>query len=247
MKRSPLIGVTTSITVTPKSKKPERAFVNSSYLLAVQQAGGVPVPLPPQLDNRALQELTSRLDGLLLTGGGDVDPRAFGESPHPTVYDVSPSRDRLEITLVERCMNEGKPILAICRGIQSLNVALGGNLYQDVASDPATRIQHQQDKDGRPRDEPTHPVKIVAGSFLGRVLGVTDLRVNSLHHQAVKVLGKNLIAVAHAPDQIVEGIELEDAGPTRFVLGVQWHPEEMVSHDAASRNLFSALVSASRK
>ncbi|MEK7878519.1 MAG: gamma-glutamyl-gamma-aminobutyrate hydrolase family protein, partial [candidate division NC10 bacterium] len=97
------------------------------------------------------------------------------------------------------------------------------------------------------RDEPTHPVKIVAGSFLGRVLGVTDLRVNSLHHQAVKVLGKNLVAVAHAPDQIVEGIELEDVGPTRFVLGVQWHPEEMVSHDAASRNLFSALVSASRK
>lgn len=247
MKRSPLIGVTTSITFTPKAKTPERAFVNSSYLLAVQQAGGVPVPLPPQLDDRALEELASRLDGLLLTGGGDMDPRAFGESPHPTVYEVSPARDRLEMTLVERCISEGKPILAICRGIQVLNVALGGTLYQDVASDPGTQIQHQQDKDGTPRDEPTHQVKIAAGSVLGRVLGVTDLSVNSLHHQAVKALGKNLVAVAHAPDQIIEGIELKDAGPERFVLGVQWHPEELVSHDAASRNLFSALVSASRK
>lgn len=247
MKRSPLIGVTTSITFIQQGKSPERAFVNSSYLFAVQQAGGVPVPLPPQLNDSALEELASRLDGLLLTGGGDMDPKAFGESSHPTVYDVSPSRDRLEMTLVERCMNEGKPILAICRGIQMLNVALGGSLYQDVASDPGTRIQHQQDKDGRPRDEPTHPVTVVAGSVLGRVLGATGIIVNSLHHQAVKVLGKNLVAVAHAPDQIIEGIELKDAGPNRFVLGVQWHPEDLVSNDAASRNLFSALVNASRK
>jgi putative glutamine amidotransferase len=247
MKRSPLIGVTTSITFTPKAKNPERAFVNSSYLLAVQQAGGVPVPLPPQLDDHALEELASRLDGLLLTGGGDMDPRAFGESPHPTVYDVSPARDRLEMTLVLRCMNAGKPILAICRGIQVLNVALGGTLYQDVASDPGSQIQHQQDKDGRPRDEPTHPVKIAAGSVLGRVLGVTELPVNSLHHQAVKAPGEHLVAVAHSPDQIIEGIELEGPDPARFVLGVQWHPEELVSHDSSARNLFSALVNTSRK
>lgn len=247
MKRSPLIGVTTSISVGKNLKRPEHAFVNSSYLLAIQQAGGVPLPLPPQLGDRALEELASRLDGLLLTGGGDMDPGVFGESRHPTVYDVSPARDRLETTLARQCMSEGKPIFAICRGIQVLNVALGGSLYQDVASDPGTLIQHQQDNDGRPRDEPTHSVKMAPGSLLARVLGNEELQVNSLHHQAVKALGKGLVASAHAPDQIIEGIELEDAGATRFVLGVQWHPEELVSKDSAARNLFSAFVSACRK
>ena len=246
MKRPPLIGVTTSISVGKNLKRPEHAFVNSSYLFAVQQAGGVPLPLPPQLGDRALEELASRLDGLLLTGGGDVDPGVFGESPHPTVYDVAPARDRLETTLVRRCMSEGKPVFAICRGIQLLNVTLGGSLYQDVASDPGTQIQHQQDKDGRPRDEPTHPVKMMPGSLLARVLGSEELQVNSLHHQAVKALGKGLVATAHAPDQIIEGIELEDPASC-FVLGVQWHPEELVSADPAARNLFSAFVSASRK
>jgi putative glutamine amidotransferase len=242
VKRPPLIGVTTSISFGEKN--PERAYVNSTYLLAVQQGGGVAVPLPPQLDDRAQEELSPRLDGLLLTGGGDVDPATFGEPRHPTVYDVAPSRDRLEMTLVRRCMAGGKPILAICRGIQLLNVALGGSLYQDMASDPGTPIKHDQSE---PRDQPTHPVKVAPGSLLARVLRREELAVNSLHHQAVKALGKNLVAVAYAPDGIIEGIELEDSGPSRFVLGVQWHPEELVSKDSAARNLFSAFVSACRR
>jgi len=245
MKRPPLIGVTTSISVGKNLKRPEHAFVNSSYLLAVQQAGGVPLPLPPQLSDSAVEDLASRLDGLLLTGGGDVDPGVFGESRHPTVYDVSPARDRVEMTLARRCMSEGKPIFAICRGVQLLNVALGGNLYQDVASDPGTQIRHQQDKDSRPRNEPTHSVKMAPGSLLARVLGSEELQVNSLHHQAVKALGEKLAAVAYAPDGIIEGIEITD--PNRFVLGVQWHPEELLSWDPAARNLFSAFISASRK
>jgi putative glutamine amidotransferase len=238
----PLIGVTTSISF--ETKNPERAYVNSSYLRAVQQAGGVPVPLPPQLDDDALEALASRLDGLLLTGGGDLDPLAYGEPRHPTVYDVSPARDRLESSAARRCMAEGKPILAICRGIQLLNVAFGGSLYQDVATDPGTKIKHDQTG---PRDKLTHPVKVTPGSLLARVLESEALQVNSMHHQAVKALGKNLVAVAHAPDQIIEGIELNDSSPDRFVLGVQWHPEELVSKDSAARNLFSAFVSACRR
>jgi putative glutamine amidotransferase len=238
----PLIGVTTSLSFGKKT--PERAYVNSTYLAAIQEAGGVPVPLPPQLGDGALEELSSRLHGLLLTGGGDVDPKTFGEPPHRSVYDVAPTRDRLEMALVRRCMTEGRPVLAICRGIQLLNVALGGSLYQDVATDPGTKIKHQQTG---PRDKPTHAVTVTPGSFLARVLGEDELRVNSMHHQAVKALGKNMVAVAHAPDQIVEGIELADAGPDRFVLGVQWHPEELVPKDSAARNLFSAFVSACRK
>ncbi len=237
----PLIGITTSITV---GKEPERAYLNSAYLIAVQQAGGVPVPLPPQLTGPSLAELADRLDGLLLTGGGDIDPAIFGEAPHPTLYDVSAARDHLEIALVRRFVETRRPILAICRGIQALNVALGGNLYQDVATDPGTQIRHQQ-RD--PRDRPTHQVKVVPGSRLARILESEELEVNSMHHQAVKALGRGLVAVAFAPDGIVEGVEPEKPDPEHFVLGVQWHPEELVAKDPAARRLFQALINATRK
>ncbi len=244
MARAPLIGVTTSITV---GKNPERAYVNSAYLLAVQEAGGIPVPIPPQLEPTAREELFARCDGFLLTGGGDLDPAAFNELPHPTLYEVEPRRDRLELALVHRAVDARRPLLAVCRGIQVLNVALGGSLYQDVGTDPGTQIQHQQEQDGKPRDEPTHPVKVVAGSRLAHVLGATELLVNSMHHQAVKAPGKGLVPVAFAPDMLVEGVEWEDAETDRFLLGVQWHPEELTRKDPTARRLFGLLVEASRK
>jgi len=237
--RPPLIGVTTSITV---GKHPERAYVNSAYLAAIQTAGGLPLPIPPQLDARAREEILAILDGYLLTGGGDLDPATFNEPPHPTLFEVAPARDHLEIALVHHAMESRKPLLAVCRGIQVLNVALGGSLFQDVAGDPGTDIQHQQ---GKPREEPTHPVKVVAGSRLAQVLGTTDLLVNSMHHQAVKAVGRGLVPVAFAPDTIIEGVELED--PDRFILGVQWHPEELTERDPSARRLFGALVAACRQ
>jgi putative glutamine amidotransferase len=237
--RPPLIGVTTSITV---GKHPERAYVNSAYLAAIQTAGGVPLPIPPQLDARARDEILARCDGYLLTGGGDLDPGTFNEPPHATLYEVAPARDHLEIALVGFALKAHKPLLAVCRGIQVLNVALGGSLFQDVASDPGTDIQHQQ---GKPRDEPTHPVKVVAGSRLAQILGTTDLLVNSMHHQAVKTVGRGLVPVAFAPDTIIEGVEQEE--PDRFVLGVQWHPEELTERDPSARRLFGALVAACRQ
>ena len=237
--RPPLIGVTTSITV---GKHPERAYVNSAYLAAIQTAGGLPLPIPPQLDARARDEILAILDGYLLTGGGDLDPATFNEPPHPTLFEVAPARDHLEIALVHHAMESRKPLLAVCRGIQVLNVALGGSLFQDVAGDPGTDIQHQQ---GKPREEPTHPVKVVAGSRLAQVLGTTDLLVNSMHHQAVKAVGRGLVPVAFAPDTIIEGVELED--PDRFILGVQWHPEELTERDPSARRLFGALVAACRQ
>ncbi len=240
--RPPLIGVTTSVTV---DKPLERAYVNSAYLLAVQAAGGVPVPIPPPLDDRARDGLLAALDGYLLTGGGDLDPAIFNEPPHPTLYEVAPARDRLELALVRHAMEAKKPLLAVCRGIQVLNVALGGSLFQDVETDPGTQIQHQQEKDGKPRNEPTHPVKVVARSRLAQVLGTTELRVNSMHHQAVKALGRGLVPVAFAPDMIIEGVELEESD--RFVLGVQWHPEELTDRDPSARRLFSALIDACRQ
>ena len=238
MSERPLIGVSTSITV---DKQPERAYVNSAYLHAVQQAGGVPVALPPQMSPRSLEIIGARLHGLLLTGGGDMDPAAFGEAPHATVYEVAPSRDSLETAAVRLAMARALPILAICRGIQVLNVALGGSLYQDVGTDPGTQLGHSQKE---PRDQPTHKVTVAPESRLARVMGVDAIEVNSMHHQAVKALGRGLVAVAWAPDQIVEGVELDDAD--RFVLGVQWHPEELVAHSDAARRLFSALIAATK-
>ncbi len=238
MSNAPLIGVTTSITI---GKVPERAYVNSAYLHAVQQAGGVPVVLPPQLSATSFERLARGLDGLVLTGGGDIDPAVFGESPHPTVYEVAPERDTLEFSAVRIALERRLPILAICRGIQLLNVALGGTLFQDVGSDPGTQLQHGQQE---PRDQPTHKVQMKAGSRLAETLGTDELEVNSMHHQAVKALGAGLAAVAWAPDQIIEGVELTDS--SRFVLGVQWHPEELVRHSDPARRLFAALVRSTR-
>ena len=236
---APLIGVSTSITV---GAHPERSYVNSTYLHAVQLAGGVPVALPPQLSPASMRRLTADLDGLLLTGGGDVDPALFDEAPQATLYDVAPSRDTLESAVLHLALERGRPVLAVCRGLQVLNVALGGSLYQDVGTDPGTQIPHSQKE---PRDQPTHKVKVTPGSRLAEILGADELEVNSMHHQAIRRLGRGLTAVAWAPDQLVEGAELDD--PARFVLGVQWHPEELVGHSEPARRLFAALVAAARK
>lgn len=237
-RRAPLIGVSTSITV---GASPERAYVNSAYLHAVQQAGGVPVALPPQLSSASMRQLAGDLQGLLLTGGGDMDPALFGETPHATLYDVAPARDTLETSVLHVALDRGLPVLAVCRGLQVLNVALGGSLHQDVGTDPGTQMAHSQKE---PRDQPTHKVKLTPGCRLAATLGADELEVNSMHHQAIKRLGRGLTAVAWAPDQIVEGAELDDAG--RFVVGVQWHPEELVGHSEAARRLFAALVAAAR-
>lgn len=237
-RRAPLIGVSTSITV---GTNPERAYVNSAYLHAVQQAGGVPVALPPQLSSASMRQLAGDLHGLLLTGGGDMDPALFGEAPHATLYDVAPSRDTLETSVLHVALDRGLPVLAVCRGLQVLNVALGGSLHQDVGTDPGTQTPHSQKE---PRDQPTHKVKLTPGCRLAATLGTDELEVNSMHHQAVKRLGRGLTAVAWAPDQIVEGAEIDDA--SRFVLGVQWHPEELVGHSEPARRLFAALVAAAR-
>jgi putative glutamine amidotransferase len=240
MPRSPVIGVTTSLTV---DRTPERAYVNAAYLAAVQQAGGVPLLLPPHLDERARDALWNRLDGLLLTGGGDVDPARFGEPRHPAVAEVSDRRDALELELTTRAIDTGLPLFAICRGMQVLNIALGGTLYQDIASEIGLAIVHSQQA---PRSEPTHRVKIdVERGRLGAILGVPELTVNSFHHQALKRLGRGLDVIARALDDVVEAVEL--SGARGLVIGVQWHPEDLVARDAAARRLFAALVDAAAR
>jgi putative glutamine amidotransferase len=241
MPRPPLIGVTTSATADVDVEISPRAHLNRAYLLAVQQAGGVPVLLPPFLDERAREGLWQRLDGLVLSGGGDLDPARFGEPADARVAEVSKARDRLELELTERAVGQGLPLLAICRGIQVLNVALGGSLHQHIPDAyPASAIDHAQKAS---RQRPTHDVKVlVEGSRLGAVLGVPELKVNSFHHQSLKRLGRGLRESAWAPDGVIEGVDMPDA--PGMVLAVQWHPEDLVDHDPTARKLFSALVAA---
>jgi putative glutamine amidotransferase len=236
---APLIGITTSVTV---DRVPERAYVNGAYIRAVQAAGGIPLLLTPHFSTEVQAALWPRLGGLLLTGGGDVEPARFGQARHPSVDDVAPARDELELGLTRRALADGVPLLAICRGIQVLNVALGGTLVQDIPSEVPDALVHAQTA---PRQAPTHSVKVTnEGTRLGRVLGATEIEVNSMHHQAIGRLGDGLREVAWAPDGVIEGVEMPGE---RFVLGVQWHPEELVGHDPAARNLFASIVEAARR
>lgn len=238
MSRPPLIGLTTSITF---GAYPERARLNTAYIAAVQGAGGVPVALPPQLTADARAALWERLDGLVLTGGGDVDPARYGAAPHAALYDVSRERDDLELDLTARALAEAVPLLAICRGIQVLNVALGGTLVQDIPSATGTLIRHSQ---AEKRHVATHAVKVEPGTRLADILGGTAWDVNSFHHQAIERPAPRLRVVGHAPDGIIEGAEVPEHP---FAVAVQWHPEDLVGHDGAARALFRALVDAARR
>lgn len=235
----PLIGVTAT---TGPSRSGERASLGAAYLLAIQGAGGVPILLPPQLDSDSLRVLGPQLDGLILTGGGDIHPSRYGEPPHPTVAGVSEERDELEAFAIDLALDRGLPILAICRGMQMLNVALGGSLHQDIPSDFTTEINHAQTSGESPRErsDVTHAVTVEEGCHLAQILGSSELMVNSMHHQAVKELGRGLRPVAWAPDGVMEGLEIEDSA--RFVVAVQWHPEDLVTAHEHARRLFEALV-----
>lgn len=216
------------IAITP-CKKPR------DYDAAVRRAGATPKPL--SLDDPAATALDG-VDGLLLTGGDDVDPAIYGDAPHAT-YDVSePGRDAFEIDLVRRALAADMPVLAICRGLQVLNVALGGTLIQDIPSEPAPHLQH--DAEGPPTTL-AHTVSLAPGSCLAALVGPDDTRaVNSRHHQSVRVLGQGLVVTATSPDGVIEGAEVPDA---RFCVGVQWHPENFHVTGEFDR-LFSGFVEA---
>jgi len=244
----PRIGVTGS--VVPIRIGTRRTFVNEPYLVGVREAGGLPIVATPAHQGDVLRELYELLDGLLLTGGEDVMPERYGEPvAHPSVESV-PERDAFEFRLLEWALADGLPVFAICRGIQVLNVALGGSLYQDLAADFRADVAHDQARlePPVPRVQPSHGVTVRPGSFLADLVGEGELRVNSMHHQGIKALAPGLGPVASAPDGLIEAVEASDPAPSAFLLGVQWHPEELaLGDDPASRRLFDAFVTAAAK
>ena len=212
------------------------------YVTSVEKSGAVARVLEVSESPRAL---VAELDGVLFTGGGDIDPVFYGEPRHPEVYDAEPGRDEFEIDLARRAMDADVPVLAICRGSQVLNVAAGGTLIQDIPSAMTTELPHSVDV---PKDCVAHDIRVARGSRLHEVLGsavdaACACRVNSRHHQSVARLGGGLVATAIAPDGVIEGIEVPAA---RFCVGVQWHPENFW-RSGEFRPLFDAFVGAARE
>lgn len=233
MKRRPMIGVSGSM-----SKEEDRYFILRDYQRSLAEAGAIPLLLAPDMDREEAEECARRLDGLLLAGGNDVSPRCYGAAPEPGLGEVNPLRDACELEWIELFRREGKPIFAICRGIQILNAALGGDLIQDLSTyfKGKETLCHRQTS---PAQYPSHRVFVKRDSLLFRLTGQETLWVNSFHHQAVGKLAPGATRSAWAEDGVTEAIELSEEA---FVLGVQWHPERTTQNDEASRRLFEGFV-----
>ncbi len=226
------------IGIVPSWVEGHKLTVNQDYVESVLRAGGTPV-LFPVTDNPAqISALLSRVDGLLLTGGVDVNPAEYGEQKMPCCGDCSACRDAMEFPLCREAVSRRLPVLAVCRGMQVLSCALGGSLYQDLETQFGTALRHPcYDTPG----DPVHTVEICPGTLLSSIVGRASLEVNSRHHQGIKVPGKGLKAAASAPDGLIEAVELPGHP---FVLGVQWHPESLSDRYPEHHQLFAAFVRA---
>jgi putative glutamine amidotransferase len=229
MSKSPIIGVTPLWDAERKS-----VWMLPDYLDGIKAAGGVPIILPIEMSDSAADRIVGTCDGFLFTGGQDVAPELYGTKDTTGTVVPSPERDKLETLLLTKALQADKPILGICRGLQFINAFLGGSLWQDLPSQHPSDIVHRQ---GKPYCIPTHKVSL--SGDLRTLLGKDTLEVNTLHHQAIKDLGKDLAPMAESPDGLIEAVKMVGK---RFVCAVQWHPEYMFKTDADSLRVFSWFV-----
>ncbi len=239
----PLIGITPDVGRSPAVRSANRGeplvVLQERYARAILEAGGIPLILSVFPSPTAIRELLDRLDGVLLSGGNfDIHPRLYGEEPIQTLGEIKEERTQFELGLLSSALERDLPLLGVCGGAQAINVALGGSLYQDIASQIPNAGEHQQ---GALKDKGGHKIKVHDGTKLKQIVGREDLEVNTTHHQAVKKLGKGLIVNATAEDGIIEGIESKEHS---FVLGVQWHPEFLTDRDLSQKKIFASFISA---
>ncbi len=250
LQRRPIIGIPMqnlqSVGGVPADIPPSWAM-SHRYVLTLTRAGAVPWLIPLLTDDRvALRAIYESLDGVFLPGGADIDPASYEEERHPSCDRSDPPRDRIELMLVRWAGDDRKPVFGVCRGAQLINLAAGGTLHQHLAEHLPGAHKHDYFPFGGayPRDHLAHPVRIVRErSRLARIVGARELMVNSMHHQGVRTLGRDLVATAIAPDGLVEALEGTD--DDHFLLGVQWHPEALTERDETARRLFEAFVHAS--
>jgi putative glutamine amidotransferase len=226
----PLIGICSNYNL-----ENEEYCLRNYYVESLLQAGATAIILPPVKDALIMEQYLKSCQGVVFPGGGDVDPYHWGELPSWELGEINPRRDYFELKLAKQVIARKLPALGICRGCQVLNIAAGGTLFQDIN----TAMTHQQKA---PRNYPFHDIVIKPDTLLSRILNVSEIRVNSFHHQAVEYPGTGMDISALAPDGIIEAIENREAP---FILGVQWHPECMT--DKSSEQLFMALVRAAKE
>ena len=245
MPRRPVIGIATQTLPGVPGERQPCWLMGRSYIEALRTVGAVPwvIPLIPH-DHGTLGEIFDRLDGVFITGGVDVDPSRYGEPKTPLCGTTDPDRDAVEIALLQHALKRSLPVLAVCRGIQILNVACGGTLYQDVSTQVPAALKHDffPTPDQPSRKYLAHDVTVKPGTRLGRILRDARVPVNSMHHQAIKDLAPNLAASAYAPDGIIEGVEGTDG---QYLIAVQWHPEELTETQPGMARLFTTFVEAS--
>ena len=230
----PLIGITTSV-LKDEDTGNKYLSVYMSVVKAVEQAGGLPIAIPCNIEEATLREFYNVVDAVLLPGGGDIDPARYSAEKHPKTGSINLLRDESEIMLVQWAADDDTPFLGICRGQQVLNVALGGTLVQHIDTD----IEHYLPKQ---RTYLAHEIDIESDSLLAKIVGSTTTTVNSIHHQSVEDVAQSLRVVALSPDGVIEAVEIPGH---RFALSVQWHPEDITEHEPMMR-LFEALVDAAR-
>ncbi|CAN2255425.1 gamma-glutamyl-gamma-aminobutyrate hydrolase family protein [Bacillus vallismortis] len=233
----PVIGISGSIIIDQGGRFPgyKRAYVNDTYVQSVLDAGGVPFIVPVINDEETIDQMIQQIDGLVMSGGHDVNPLLYGEEPLAKQGSVFPERDEFDQLLIKKAIAAGKPVFAICRGLQILNVAFGGSIYQDLSYIENASIKHDQYNN---TEVPTHTIDIEPGTHLHSVFGDTAL-VNSFHHQAIKDVAPGFLISARARDKVIEAIEMESS---TFVLGVQWHPEMLTKGYPLMLKLFETLV-----
>lgn len=225
----PIIGITAPVRLSDR-----RLRLKAEYVESIRRAGGAPLLIP--VDAHAAASVLDRLDGVLLTGGGDIDPALYCDGTHPAVYSVNPMRDEAETALIERAMAASMPILGVCRGAQLINVALGGSLVLDVP-EPNEGVFHRRG----PNKSARHAVELEPESLLARIIGRQAIAPTSFHHQAIDRVGEGLVIAARSPDGIIEAVEMPEFP---FVIGVQWHPEMTAESDRYQQRIFDAFVSA---
>jgi putative glutamine amidotransferase len=244
VQQRPVIGIATQTQQAVAGQTPLAWIMGQQYVRALTEAGAVPwlVPLLSG-DEATLRSIYDRLDGIFLTGGVDVNPANYDEPLHSLCGPTDHDRDWTEMHLVRWALADQKPVLGVCRGHQVINVAAGGALYQDVGVQHPQAIKHDYfpSSGDYTRDYVVHDVEVAPGSRLSAILGAGRVRVNSMHHQGVKRLAPPLQATAFAPDGLIEGLE---GGNGQFLVGVQWHPEELTDKDPAMRRLFAEFLAA---
>jgi putative glutamine amidotransferase len=234
----PLIGITSSMETDET-----QYMVNQDNIMGIIRAGGIPVMLPYLLLDEDVAQIANQLDGLYATGGYDIDPTLFGEEPHPNLGTIIPARDTFEIALMKQLLVMDKPILGVCRGCQILNIAAGGDMYQDIyAQMDCDLLQHSQKA---PAGHASHYVDVVKGSLLYKLSGKDRLKVNSRHHQANRKVSDSFQISGTASDRVIEAVESKIHG---FALGLQWHPENLVvENDDTSLLIFKGFIESCRK